>query len=93
MNELIQYLASAINDASPLLIFEIMRLPAGIELDPAVLSSLVEKANNLKELTVASMRETSPKARDALVNMAVQILAQSGPKLEGIYLSDLGNSA
>ena len=45
-----------------------MRLPAGIELDPAVLLSLIEKANNLKELTVASMRETSPKARDALVD-------------------------
>ena len=70
-----------------------MRLPAGIELDPAVLSSLIAKANNLKELTVASMRETSPKARDALVDMAAQILAQSGPKMEGIYLSDLGNSA
>ena len=39
------------------------------------------------------MRETSPTARDALVDMAVQILARSGPKLEGVYLSDLGNSA
>ena len=93
MNELLQYLTNAIDDANPLLIFEIMRLPAGIELDLAVLSSLVEKATNLKELTVASLRETSTKARDALVDMAAQILAQSGPKMEGIYLSDLGNSA
>ena len=83
----------AIVDSEKFVEFEIMRLPSGIELDPIVLDSLVEKCTHLKELTVASMRETGDGARQALVNMTVQILAQSGPQLTGLYLSDLGCSA
>lgn len=70
-----------------------MRLPDGIELDQAVIDSVVGKMANLREITVAGMSETSPTARDALVGMTTRIVAQSGPQLAGIYLSDLGCTA